>query len=101
MEYLAGLLLAVGVLATAAALGVDRDRSFFPVVLDVSGTYYVLFGVMATSGHPIGPEIAVAGSLIAVAAIAFKRNLWLVVAGAVGHGAFDLVHHRLIDNAGV
>ena len=36
-----------------------------------------------------------------VALVGFKTNLWLVVAGLVGHGLFDFVHHRFIANPGV
>ena len=31
----------------------------------------------------------------------FRKNLWLIVAGLVGHGVFDFFHHLLIQNPGV
>ena len=30
-----------------------------------------------------------------------ESSLWIVVATLVGHGVFDFVHHRLIENPGV
>ncbi len=31
----------------------------------------------------------------------FKLNLWMIVAGLVGHGVFDFFHSRMIRNDGV
>lgn len=101
MEYVVGLVLSLAVGAFTTAVGFDRDRSFFPTVLIVIGSFYVLFATMAASGRPLVPEIAVACLFAVVAVIGFKWNLWLVVAGTAGHGVFDLVHHHLIENTGV
>ena len=46
MEYLIGLLLASAVAGMAAIVGLDRDRAFYPTVLSVIASYYVLFAVM-------------------------------------------------------
>ena len=46
MEYLIGVALALALTGVFAAMGFDRDRSFYPVVLIVVATYYVLFAVM-------------------------------------------------------
>ena len=46
MEYLIGLILSVAVAGFAAAIGLDRDRGFYPPVIIVIATYYVLFAVM-------------------------------------------------------
>lgn len=49
MEYLIGLGLALGVCAFAAALGFDRDRVFYPTMMRVIASYYILFAVMGSS----------------------------------------------------
>ena len=46
MEYAVGLVLALLVSSFARLVGFDRDRSFYPVVLIVIASYYVLFAVM-------------------------------------------------------
>ena len=46
MEYLIGLMLAVAVAGFATAIGLDRERGFYPPVLIVIASYYVLFAVM-------------------------------------------------------
>jgi hypothetical protein len=101
MEYAIGIVLAFGVAVFAALVGMDRQRAFYPTLLIVVASYYVLFAVMGASGETIGLEIAVAALFLLVAAIGFNRNLWLVAAALAGHGVFDLIHHRFITNPGV
>lgn len=79
--------LSVGGLATMTAL--DRDRAFYPTVPIVIASDYVLFAVMGASGRTLGIEIAAASGFMLLALIGFKRSLWLVAAGLVGHGVFD------------
>ena len=101
MEYLIGLILSLAVAGSAAVIGFDRERSFYPTVLMVIASYYVLFAVMGADGPALRLEIVVAGVFLLFAVLGFKRNLWLVVAAIVGHGVFDFVHHLLIENPGV
>jgi hypothetical protein len=101
LEYVTGLILSFAVAAFAAVAGLDRDRAFYPTVLIVVASYYLLFAVMGASGPTLAIEIAVACAFAIIATLGFKRNLWLVAAGLIGHGAFDFVHHRLIENPGV
>ena len=56
---------------------------------------------MGASRRTLIIEIVVAGGFLLVAVLGFRKNLWLVVAALVGHGAFDFVHHLFIDNPGV
>ena len=101
MEYLIGGLLALAVAGLATVVGLDRGRAFYPTLLIVIATYYVLFAVMGASGRVLGMEIAVATGFSLLAIVGFKKNLWLVAAALVGHGIFDFVHHLVIDNPGV
>jgi hypothetical protein len=101
MEFLIGLMLAIGVAGLAALVGFDRERAFYPTVLIVIATYYVLFAAMGASSRTLGMEIAVASGFLVFAVLGFKRNLWFVVAALIGHGVFDFVNHLLIENLGV
>jgi len=49
MEYLIGLILSFLVAGFAIIVGFDRDRSFYPTVLIIIASYYVLFAVMDAS----------------------------------------------------
>lgn len=101
MEYLIGSGLAVVVCAFALLAGFDRDRVFYPTLLIVVATYYILFAVMGSSPRVLALESLVAVAFLALAVAGFKKNLWLIAAGLAGHGAFDFFHHRLIQNPGV
>ena len=43
MEYVIGVVLAAAVCAVAMLAGFDRDRVFYPTLLIVIATYYILF----------------------------------------------------------
>jgi hypothetical protein len=101
MEYLIGVGLAVLVCAFAMLTGFDRDRVFYPTLLTVIATYYILFAVMGNSMPALAIESAVAGTFVVLAVVGFKKNLWWVVAGLAGHGVFDFFHPLFIQNPGV
>jgi hypothetical protein len=101
MEYLIGLVLSLAVAGFAAAIGFDRERSFYPTVLIVIASYYVLFAAAGASGRTLMIEIVVASGFLLLAAFGFKRNFWVVPVALAGHGVFDFVHHFFIDNPGV
>jgi hypothetical protein len=101
MEFAIGVALALAVAVFATATGLDRDRAFYPTVLIVVASYYVLFAVMGASGQIVMVETLVAGVFVLVAAVGFKMSLWLVAAALAGHGVFDLVHPLTIENPGV
>ena len=101
MEYLIGLILSLAVAGLATVAGFDRERAFYPTVLIVIASYYVLFAAMGASGHTLIIEIAAASGFLLVAVLGFRRSLWFVVAALIGHGVFDFVHRFCIDNPGV
>jgi hypothetical protein len=82
MEYLIGVGLALVVCAFAMLAGFDRDRVFYPTLLTVIATYYILFAVMGSSTPALAIESAVAGTFLVLAVAGFKKNLWLVVSRA-------------------
>ena len=101
MEYLIGLFLSLAVGGFAIVVGLDRERAFYPTVLIVIASYYVLFAAMATSGRALAIEIAVASGFLVLATIGYKGSLWLVAIATVGQGVFDLIRHLFIENPGV
>jgi len=101
MEYLIGLILSLVVAGLATVVGFDRERAFYPTVMIVIASYYVLFAAMEASRRTLVIEIVVAGGFLLIAVLGFRRSLWLIVAALVGHGIFDFVHHLFIDNPGM
>jgi len=101
MEYIIGIILAVAVGLFATVIGFDKERSFYPVVLIVIATYYLLFAAMAESTEALLAEAFPALLFVAAAGIGFRRTSWIVVSGLALHGVFDLVHRAAITNPGV
>jgi hypothetical protein len=67
MEYCIGVALSIAVAALAAIVGFGRERAFYPTVVMVIASYYVLFAAMgsnhmAVSGRTLELEIAAAPS---------------------------------------
>lgn len=93
------LALAVGALATCA--GLDRDRAFYPTVMIVIASYYVLFAVIGGSSAALLGECAVMAGFLAAALVGFRRTLWWVVAALAAHAVLDLIHPHLTTNPGV
>jgi hypothetical protein len=101
LPYVAGVVLSIGVALFARWVGFDRDRAFYPTVLIVIASYYVLFAVMSGSVETVLLE-SIIMALFAVAAVAgFKGSAWIVVAALAGHGLQDAVHGHIVANAGV
>ena len=96
-----GVALAALVGLFAHAVGYDRDRSFYAVVLTVVGSMYVLFTVMAGGGHYLVPEIAFFTVFATFAVIGFRTSLWIVAAGLALLGVFDFFRHFVPMGRGV
>lgn len=101
MALLVGGLLAFAVGLMATAVGLDRDRAFYPTVTIVIASYYALFAVMGASTHALLLESLVGLVFLVVAVSGFRSSLWVVVVALAGHGTLDLVHDRVISNPGV
>jgi hypothetical protein len=101
MEYLIGIGLALVVCAFAMLVGFDRDRVFYPTLVIVIATYYILFAVIGSSTRALAFEVPMAAAFLALVVAGFKNNLWLIVAALAGHGVFDFFHHLFIQNPGV
>jgi hypothetical protein len=101
VEYLIGVVLAAMVCVFAMLSGFDRGRVFYPMLVIVVATYYILFAAMASSIPALMVESLVAGAFLILAVVGSKKSLWLIVAALVAHGIFDFFHHLLIQNPGV
>ena len=75
MEYLIGVVLGVVVCVFALLTGFDQDRAFYPTVLAVIPTYYILFAAMASSTQAVVIESAVTSAFWALAVVGFKKSL--------------------------
>ena len=100
MAYLIGASLALAVSGAATLLGLDRDRAFYPTVMIVIASYYVLFAVMGGSNHALSVETAATTLFLVASIVGFKYSLWMVVAALAAHGIFDAFHDQLIANPG-
>ena len=101
LPFTVGIVLSLVVALFARGVGLDRDRAFYPTVLIVVGSYYVLFAVMSGSMHALLIESIVMAAFLAAAVIGFKTNPWIVIAGLAAHGVLDSFHGAVINNPGV
>jgi len=101
MPYVIGIVLAGAVALFARSVGFDRDRAFYPTVMIVIASYYVLFAAMSGSVQTVVIESVVMTLFGAAAVAGFKSSSWIVVVALAGHGVFDAVHGYVIENAGM
>jgi hypothetical protein len=101
MEYAIGIAAAIAVGLFATVIGFDRERSFYPVVLIVIATLYLLFAAMAKSTGCLVAEATPALVFVAMAVLGFRKTPWIVVVGLALHGVFDFFHRAVIANPGV
>lgn len=101
MEYLVGIMLAGAVCLLTRVVGMDRERALYPVMAMVIASYYGLFAVISGSSGALRMEMAGIAIFVVAAMVGYRINLWIVVAAIAGHGAFDLVHDRLVLDHGV
>ena len=101
MHFFIGIILAAAVAALARWGGMDRDRSFYPTVMMVIASIYVLFAAIANSPLVLVAEALIGAAFIALAFGGFRQSLWLVVVALAAHGIFDCLHPHVFHNPGV
>ena len=101
MPYVVGLVLSIGVAVFARSVGFDRDRAFYPAVLIVVASYYVLFAAMSGSVGTVLFETMLMTLFVAAAVAGFKGSPWVIVGGLAAHGIQDAVHSSIVVNPGV
>lgn len=101
MEVAIGAILALGACGLGVAAGFERDRAFYPVMLIVIASYYDLFAVIGGDEGVLGIEVAISLAFAGLAVIGFRVNLWLAVAGLLGHAGLDFIHGHVVANPGL
>jgi hypothetical protein len=101
LPYVVGVGLSIGVALFARSVGFDRDRAFYPTVLIVIASYYVLFAAMIGSAETVLLESIVMTLFVIAAVAGFKVSPWIIVVALAAHGVQDAVHGHIIANAGV
>lgn len=101
MATLIGLGLAVAVAIFARIAGFDRDRAFYPTVLIVVASYYVLFASVSGKYDELALQLIIFGVFSAAAVLGFRISLWFAVAGLAGHGLFDFAYQFIDADGGV
>ena len=101
MAFLVGVLLALAVGLMATAVGLDRDRAFYPTVMMVIALLYALFAVIGGSTQALVLDLLVGAVFFSAAIAGFRTSLWVVAVALAAHGVLDLVHDRVISNPGV
>ena len=102
MPYVIGIGLSVGVAVFARYVRFDRDRAFYPTVLNVIALLYILFAAIGgASGRVFVSEALIGGVFIVAASVGFRGSLWLVAAGLAAHGIQDFFHGSIVANPGV
>lgn len=72
-----------------------RVIELFAIVLVIIGSIYLGFAFKdENKGHWV-VEISAASIFILAAAFGLWWNPWLIVGGLIGHGFWDLAHHRI------
>lgn len=99
IQLIIGANLALFLALAARITKFDRDKSFYPTVLIVIATYYVLFAFIAQEA--ILEEVIAALIFILVAIVGGLAYPALVGIGIICHGIFDYLHSNFIDNSGV
>lgn len=101
MEYIIGITLALFFCAATVALGMDRERVFYPAVVMTVASYYLAFSAGDGRAEVWLTEAAIAAVFIVGAILGFKRNPWIAVLALGGHGVMDAFHGHLVHNHGV
>ena len=99
--YVVGIVLSIAVALFARCVGFDRDRAFYPAVLIVVASYYVLFAAMSGSIQTVVLESVVMTLFVIAAVAGFKGSTWIIVGALAVHGVQDAVHGHIVANAGV
>jgi hypothetical protein len=101
MPFAIGLVLSAGVALFARYVGLDRDRAFYPTVVLVIASYYVLFAAMSGSTQAVLVESVVMSMFAIAAVVGFRSSPWIIVAALAGHGVFDALRGHILESSGV
>jgi hypothetical protein len=101
IAFITGVGLALVLAIFGKLTGYEKDRSFFPTLLIVIASYYLLFAILDGSVSTILIEIAVAAFFIVLAIWGSYQFPLIVGAGIALHGIFDFMYGYFYLNNGV
>ncbi len=101
LPYVVGLVLSTAVALFARRVGFDRDRAFYPTVLIVVASYYVLFAAMSGSLQTVVVESVLMMVFVVASVAGFTGSPWIIVGALALHGIQDAVHGAIVVNPGV
>lgn len=104
MTILYGLIGAGVIIGFARTTGQQASTGYYSTVLSVIALVYVLFAVMDGSPSVLWIESATALTFIMLSVAGSrveKHAFWILAAGLVLHGAYDLVHEVIVSNRAV
>jgi hypothetical protein len=99
LSFIIGIALAAFIAFVSNIAAFDKDKSFYPTVLIVIASYYVLFAVI--SGQALIIESLFALIFVALAIVGMHFVPMLIGIALILHALFDLVHPHFIVNPGV
>jgi len=101
IAFITGVGLAVVLAVFGKLTSYEKDRSFFPTLLIVIASYYLLFAILDGSVSTILIEIAIASFFIVLAIWGSYQFPIIVGAGIALHGIFDFMYGHFYLNNGV
>lgn len=101
MAIVIGVVLSAVVACWARLVKFDRDRAFYPTIVVLVASYYVLFAAMSGSLQTVLAESVGLTLFMAAAVVGFRSSPWVVVAALAGHGIFDTFHGHVVHNTGM
>lgn len=102
LPFISGLILSGAIIAFAHWMRFDRERSFYPTVLIVIASYYLLFAVIGNATFiTLVAETLLASLFLGLAAFGAFRSMAWVGLGLILHGLLDSIHPAILQNPGV
>lgn len=92
-----GLGVALLIIVFAKFTQFERDRAFFPTILIIIASYYILFSIMAA--HSLTQELIVASGFLFIAVFGSYKSLTLIACGIMGHGIYDIFHFLYLNQS--
>ena len=101
MAIVIGVVLSAVVACWARFVKFDRDRAFYPTIVVVVASYYVLFAAMSGSLDTVAAELVGLTLFMIAAVVGFRSSPSVVVAALAGHGIYDTFHSLVVHNTGM
>lgn len=101
IAFIIGVALAVALIIFGKLTGYEKDRSFFPTLLIIIASYYLLFATLTDSVSTLLIEITITLFFSVLAVWGSFRFPLLVGAGITLHGLFDFTYSHFYINTGV